>query len=387
VKNRLTLRFTIKNITIKPSDRLTRAEIDLKAVRQNFRQLKRLAGKTGILAVVKADAYGHGAVEVSRALVSAGVDWLGVSDAAEGIVLRQNGIKKPILLFESILPRFIREIVDHRLTPTVCTMEMARALSRYAQKKKRTVGVHVKVDTGMRRLGVWYSGAAGFIEEVHRLPGVTVEGLYTHFPLADRDRRFTLKQLAILEDILCALKKKDIAIRHVHAANSMGLIGFPHPVLTLARPGVMVYGLPPSLALRSKVALKPAMSVKTRVIFLKEILPGEGISYGHTFVASRPMKVATLAIGYHDGYFRALSNKAHVLIGGRKCPVLGTVTMDQTMVDVTHLNSVKPGDEAVVLGAQPPNSVTADDLAYWAGTINYEIVCNLGNLLPRVFKK
>lgn len=375
------------NSFIKSSDRLTRAEIDLKAIRHNFRQIKRLAGKAGILAVVKADAYGHGAVEVSRALSSAGVDWLGVSDAAEGIILRQNGIKKPILLFETILPRHVKEIVDHRLTPTVCTMEMARALGRYAQKKKKTVGVHVKIDTGMRRLGVWHSEAVSFIEDVRGLAGIAVEGLYTHFPLADRDRRFTLKQLGILEDVLRALKKKDIAIRHVHAANSMGLIGYPHPVLTLTRPGVMIYGLSPSPALRGKVTLKPVMSVKTRVIFVKDILPGEGVSYGHTFVSSRPMKVATLAIGYHDGYFRCLSNKSHVLIGGRKCPVLGTVTMDQTMVDVTHLKSVKPGDEAVVLGPQPPNSVTADDLAHWAGTINYEIVCSLGNLLPRVFKK
>ncbi|MFA5089058.1 MAG: alanine racemase [Candidatus Omnitrophota bacterium] len=370
---------------------LTWAEVDLGAIRHNFRAIKKMVrspGRCGVqlLAVVKADAYGHGMPAVAALLEKEGVDLFGVSDVKEGIALRKKGTRKPILLFESTLPDLAEQIVRFQLIPTVSNRDIALALNRFAKSKGKKVPVHVKVDTGMGRLGVGHEQAVEFIEDLRSLPYISVEGIYTHFPSADSDRKFTQGQIRKMQDIVQQLSKKGCRLAYVHAANSMGLSCYPTPQFNLARLGLMLYGLYPSALVRRKIQLRPALTVKSRIIFLKKIARGRSISYGRTFIARREMTVATLPIGYSDGYLRCFSNRAFVLVQGKRCPVLGRVTMDQIVIDVTKVKPVKLGMTVTVLGGEKGKSVSADDLAAWAQTINYEIVCCLGSRLPRRYK-
>ena len=374
---------------------LTWAQVDLKAIAHNIREIKRVAlpqhaGKktqrVNILAVVKADAYGHGMLKVASLLDRLGVDFFGVSDVPEGILLRKNGIKKPVLLFESTLVSFPKEIVEYNLTPTVCTLPLAQALNRYAKLKHKKIDVHVKVDTGMGRLGIWHKDATEFIKKIMQLPNLSIKGIYTHFPSADTDKRFTQEQIKQLRLLVKQLDKMGLIVPYIHAANSMGLAGYKIDMLNLARAGLMIYGLYPSSSLKSKIKLRPALSVRSKVIFLKKISKGRSISYGRTFIAKKNMTVATIPIGYNDGYWRSFSNNASVLVGGKRCPILGRVTMDQVMVDVTKVSNVRLGEESVILGRQGREEITADELAHLSSTINYEVVCSLGNRLARVYK-
>ena len=388
----------------KKHNHLVWVDIDLHALRRNFKAIKRLAHKNfvgslpkagrasklknipAILPVIKADAYGHGMLKVAHVLNKMDVGIFGVSDVAEGIQLRKSGIKKPILLFESTLSSFAKDIIDYRLTPSVCTLALASALNKYAKSKKRILDIHVSVDTGMGRLGIVYEEAEDFIEKIMKLKNLSMKGIYTHLPIADTNPKFTKKQFRKLADLVKRLDQHALVIPFIHAANSMGLAGYKTHILNLARPGLMLYGLYPVESLRKKIKLTPVMSVKSRIVFIKRIAKGSGISYGHTFIAPRNMKIAVLSIGYNDGYFRAFSNRASVLVKGKKCPVVGRVTMDQIMVDVTKVKSVSLGEEAVVLGKQEKNEISADSLAELANTINYEIVCSLGNRNPRIYK-
>jgi len=290
------------------------------------------------------------------------------------------------LLFETTLSTGIKEIVRHRLTPTVCTVEFARALNRAAKAAGRKVDIHVKVDTGMGRLGVPLRDAEEFVDRLRGLSYIRITGIYTHFPVADTDPGFTYQQITDLEHLLQKLDRKAKIIAFGHAANSAGLVAYPSSLLNLVRTGISLYGLYPEQNLQEKISLKPVMAVKARIVFLKEMHKGEGVSYGRSFIAPRKMKVATVAIGYGDGYFRALSNKAFVVVNGKRCPVIGRVTMDQIMVDVSKAGDVKIGGAVVIMGREKGSEVSADELADWAGTINYEIVCNLGNRLPRLYK-
>jgi len=383
---------------------LTWVEVDLKAIRHNVKVLKKLAARnkfylpsrpqrkkkdcpsTEILAVIKADAYGHGMAQVGGLLDKLGVEFFGVSDVAEGIRLRSVGIKKPILLFESALAESAPQIVAQNLMPMVCTEELAWALNKQAQKAKRRVDIHIKVDTGMGRLGVWYEEAFDFIQKVHQLPHLRIMGILTHFPAADTDKGFTKKQIQYLYDLVARLDQTGLIIPYIHAANSMGLAGYATHVLNLARPGLMVYGLYPHPSLKKAISLKPALSVKSKVIFVKEIKKGRSVSYGRTFFTKKDMKIAVIPMGYNDGYPRILSNKSDVLIDGKRCAIVGRVTMDQIMVDVTAMASVKIGTPVTVMGKQKKEIISADELAEQAKTISYEIVCGLGNRLPRVYK-
>lgn len=385
-------------------DYLTWVEIDLKAIKHNLKELQKLAVRnqfalptrsgskvkkipTELLAVIKADAYGHGVEQVALLLEKLGVEFFGVSDVDEGIKLREIGIKKPVLLFEATLASYAKQIIDNKLMPTVCTLELANALNDYALKINKTIDIHVKVDTGMGRLGVWHQEAFEFICRIMKLKRLRIMGILTHFPAADTDKFFTGKQIKCLYNLVNRLDKNGLIIPYIHAANSMGLAGYKTHVLNLARPGLMLYGLYPHPGLKGKVKLKPALSVKSRVIFLKDIKKGRSISYGRTFFTKKDMKVAIIPIGYNDGYCRLLSNKASVLISGVRCPVLGRVTMDQIIVDVSKVKKVKLNMPVTILGTQKKSSVSADELANFAKTINYEIVCSLGNRLPRIYKK
>ena len=395
---------TTDALTLSEVEGLTYCEIDLSAVRHNLKELAKVASKRTfslphrpqskktmksvetLLAVVKADAYGHGVRAVARLLEQQGVGFFGVSDLTEGIALRKLKIKKPILLFESTLESQAQEIVQYRLTPTVCTIQLAQSLHRCAREHKRRIDVHIKVDTGMGRLGIWHEEAGDFIKKVSALTHLRVTGIFTHFPAADTDRHFTYAQMKCLHHLVSQLDRAGLIIPYIHAANSMGLVDYETPILNVSRPGLMLYGLYPIPSLQKNIYLKPVMSVRSHVIFLKEIKKGRSVSYGRTFFTKKDMLVATIPIGYNDGYFRALSNRAFVLIDGARCPVIGRVTMDQIMVDASRVKKIRLGAPVTILGTQRQECISADELAGYAGTINYEIVCSLGNRLPRIIK-
>ncbi len=365
--------------------RPTWAEVDLSAIQCNFRQIKKFFPAVRVIAVVKADAYGHGMREVARLLDQEEVDAFGVSNIHEGILLREQKIKRPILIFQSTLPPCERMIVKYGLTPTICQIDFAKTLNAYARTKKRQIPIHIKVDTGMGRLGVWYGQAVDFIKEVSHLEYLHTQAIYTHFPSADCDRDFTQNQIREFSQLRKRLEKEGLPIPYVHVANSMGIMGY-QTQLDFVRPGIILYGLSPKPGARFKMKLKPALTVKSMVVFLKRIAKGRSVSYGRTFIADKDLLIATIPVGYNDGYWRCLSNKAFVLVGGRRCPVVGRVTMDQLMIDVTNVKNVRLGTEVVLLGRQGKQEISADELAALANTINYEIVCCLGNRLPRVYK-
>ncbi|MBF0385687.1 MAG: alanine racemase [Candidatus Omnitrophica bacterium] len=382
------------------SKSLSWAEIDKEAIIANLSEIRRLAGQNTFslptrkgkkmpvetLAVIKADAYGHGMIEVAKLLRKKKVGQFAVSDIFEGKKLRKAGIKEPILLLESTLPEHAQAIVDHKLMPTICNAELAEALNSYAAQERKVIDVHVEVDTGMGRLGVSYKDALSFIKSLYSLRNLRVMGIFTHFPSADTDSIFTEMQVEKLYKLVVSLDKKGMVIPYIHAANSMGLCDYKTHVLNLVRPGLMIYGLYPLLNLKKTIKLTPALRVYSRIILIKKVPKNSGISYGRTFIAPRDMTVAVLPLGYNDGYLRSLSNKSFVLVRGKRCPVLGRVTMDQIIIDISHLKNVGLGERATVLGQDGREEITADFLAYTAGTINYEIACSLGNRLSRFYK-
>ncbi len=364
--------------------RPTWAEVDLGNLSHNFSLVKRsLSPRTKVLVTVKADAYGHGLLPVSRALVAGGVDYLGVASIDEGIRLREGGISAPILLLGMILKRDIPPLFEYNLVPSICTGEMALALNSMARRLNRPINVHVKVDTGMGRVGVLYKDAYRFFRKVHALKYVYIEGLFTHLACADVNNSFTGYQIDLMETLIRRLNRAGIRIAWMHAANSMGLLKYKKSHFNMVRPGLIIYGLYPQE--RLAVELLPVLSLKTRVVYTKKVPVGYGISYGHTYVTRRAAHIVTLPIGYGDGYPRNLSNLGPVLIRGRRFRISGRVCMDQILVDTGNVR-VEPGEEAVLIGSQGKNRITAEELAGLAGTIPYEIVCGLGSRIPRVYK-
>ncbi|MFA5351304.1 MAG: alanine racemase [Candidatus Omnitrophota bacterium] len=363
--------------------RPTWAEVNLSNLEHNFRQVKsRLRPQTKILVTVKADAYGHGLIPVSKRLAGAGVDYLGVASIDEGVRLRKAHIKTPILVLGLILEQDIQSLFTFKLTPTICDYELAVALSRKAVALKKPIRLHIKVDTGMGRIGVAHQDAFELVKKIHKLKSVIIEGIFTHFPFADSGRNFTAFQIKLFYKLVNELKKIGIAIPLVHAANSVGLINYRDSHFTMVRPGLVIYGLAPKPRLGIK--LKPALSLKTRVIFIKQVPAGYGISYGHAYITRRPAHIVTLPIGYGDGYPRNLSNLAPLLIGGKRFYVSGRICMDQIMVDVGKFKP-KLADEVVLIGKQGKEKITIEQLADLAGTISYEIVCGLGSRIPRIY--
>jgi alanine racemase len=377
-----------------PESCLAWVEVDLSAIRHNFRELRRLAharsscsagAEPELLAVVKADAYGHGMFEVAAAIERSGGRFFVVSNVLEGGLLRTSGNRHRIMVLEAALPVQARELFRHELVPALSSLELARELDRLARRAGRRFPVHIKVDTGMGRMGVWHAQVPDFIQALRAFPNLEIEGLLTHFPLADSDRKYTGAQIRLFSALADRLRNSGVALRYLHAANSMGLGGYDNTCFNLVRPGLMLYGLYPCASLARRIELKPAMSLKARILLLKTIHKGRGVSYGHTFRAARDIRAAVLPVGYSDGYLRALSGKSRVLVNGVYCPVLGRVTMDQIVVDVSRAGQVCAGDEVVLLGQQKNRRISADELAGKAGTISYEIVCSLGNRLPRFY--
>jgi alanine racemase len=367
--------------------RPTTAEINLAALEHNLNVVRKMVGdKVKLLCVVKAHAYGHGIKEISKKLVSSGVDFLGVATVDEAVTLRKYlGPVVSILVLGSIFKEETDDILKNDLAQTVADKAIALALSESAKKFRKSVKVHIKIDTGMGRIGVWHEEAVDFIKWAKGLEGISVEGVWTHLSSADDDTDFTNEQIYIFRQLIKELEEEGINIPLKHVANSMAVIGFTGAHLNLVRPGLMLYGLYPRADLKEKNDFIPVMTIKTRIVFLKDVPKGRHISYGKKFVTAKPTKIATLPIGYGDGYPRALSNKASVLIHGTRAPIVGTVCMDQIMVDVGHIKDVKVGDEVVLLGRQKSEEICAEELAELSGTIPYEIVCSIAPRVPRIY--
>jgi len=363
--------------------RPTWAEVDLTAVAHNLKVVRRLIEPhVLVMACVKADAYGHGLVQVSKKLVSSGVDYFGVASIDEGASLRQAGIRTPILILGLIQQESIPALLKFSLTPAVCEAGFAHALQKYCRRRNSRMSVHIKVDTGMGRIGVSHANAVSLAQEIAGLKNVAIGGIFTHLACADTNRRFTLEQIDIFQAILSEVRGLGIRVPLAHAANSMGVIGYKASHFNMVRPGLMLYGLYPRDNLN--VTLKAVLSLRTKVIYAKRLPAGSGVSYGHTYTLSKAATVATLPIGYGDGYPRNLSNQAPVLIEGELFRISGRVCMDQLMVDVGNMD-VRAGDDAVLIGAQGKKRITAEELAALSGTIPYEIVCGLGSRIPRVY--
>lgn len=377
------------------------AEIDLEAIAHNFREAKRACRPgTRVMAVVKANAYGHGALEVARTVLENGADCLGVARAAEGLGLRRAGIEAPILVFGFTPLALAGKLLDHDLTQTIFSLEQALHLSAVARSRRRTLTAHLKIDTGMGRLG-FLSGnpfppegenrqiekSMEEIASVARLPFLTIDGIYTHFAAADCiDKRYAGKQLATFIDLLDQLKKLGLEFPLRHAANSAAIIDLPETHLDMVRAGIMLYGLYPSEGVqKERVELRPAMQLKSRVAHVREVPAGFQVSYGSTYETRCPTRLATVAVGYADGYDRRFSSGATMLIHGCRTPVVGRICMDQTIVDVGHIEGVNPGDEVVVFGHQGDECIAVEELADLSGTISYEVVSAITARVPLIY--
>ncbi len=372
-------------------DEITRpvwAEVDLDNIRFNFEQVKRnIPSERSIMAVVKADAYGHGVIPVARTLVDAGADRLAVALPDEGVELRESGFKLPIQILGEVLPPQYSQLIDYDLIPTVSKMKTARGLNDLAGKNGIIKKIHVKVDTGMGRIGVTPETAVEFILEINQLPSIEVEGLMTHFARADEeDKEYTCQQWKEFNRVIKGLNEAGVEIPIKHAANSAAIIDLPRFALDQVRPGIMLYGLRPSHEVDRDFKLKPALSWKARIVYLKEIEAETGISYGATYITPDRSRIATIPLGYADGYSRLLSNRGEVLVNGRRAPIRGRVCMDQLLVDVTEIEDVKVGDEVVLIGKQGKDEITATEMADLIGTINYEITCGISKRVPRLYR-
>lgn len=359
--------------------RPTVAEIRLSAVRNNLRKLAKTAAPARLLFVVKANAYGHGAAELAALAEREGLCWgFGVSSVEEGLALREAGIKSPVLVLGSLYPfeSFV-EAIGAGLTVTIASLDAARQVIEAARKLGRKASCHIKLETGMGRIGARKPSVLKIYDELAASGDVSAEGLYTHLSSADSDPDYTGRQLAIFSETAAELEQRGARGLMLHAANSAGTLGYPVSRMDLVRCGIAAYGLADGF--------EPALTLRTRIVFIKNVREGAFISYNKSFRADRNMKIATIPAGYGDGYLRRFSNKADVLIDGRRCRVLGNVTMDMTMVDVTGVKDAAVGSEAVLLGRQGGEEVTAAELAGLAGTITYEIVTLITGRVPRVY--
>lgn len=366
------------------------AKIDLDAVAWNMEQMKKnLKEGTEMVAVIKTDGYGHGAVQVASMLESYDYVWgYAVATLDEAVVLRAAEIQKPILVLGCIFPDQYWEMLKYEIRMNVYTKEMAEAISALAVEKGEQAYVHIKLDTGMARLG--FSAEESSIEEIKEiaeLPNLVLEGVFTHFAKADEeDKTFTMMQLEKFEWMTQRLEEEGVPFPYVHASNSAGIIDVRRADYNLVRAGIAIYGLYPSEEVdKEKVQLKPALSLKSHIAFVKDIPAGTPVSYGGDFVSEHQMRIATIPIGYGDGYPRSLSDTGYVLIRGKKAPIIGRICMDQFMVDVSDIPEVKFGDKVTLIGRDQEEYLPVEKLSELSGRFNYEFVCDLGKRIPRVY--
>lgn len=366
------------------------AEIDLDCIENNIREIKKSLSNKEIIAVVKADAYGHGAIDIAPLLLENGADKLAVAVITEALELRNNKINAPILILGYTPITFAEQIIKENLEQTVSSYEYAKDLSDVAVGMNSNINIHIAVDTGMGRIGFLPSEESiNEVEAISKLPNIKIVGVFTHFSVADEeDKSYTKYQINKFNDFINELEKREVNLGCKHASNSAGILDVEEAHLDAVRPGIIMYGYYPSDEVKKeKIKIKPSLTLKSQIVHVKTLSKGEYISYGRKFKTERESIIATLPIGYADGYTRALYNKAKVIVNGKLAPVVGRICMDQCMVDVTDVGPVKVGDEVILLGEENGVVFNADNIAKLIDTINYEIVCMIGRRVPRVYKK
>ncbi len=377
-------------ISVSPSSALspTLATVHLPAIAHNLRELRRiLAPRVEILAIIKADGYGHGCRAVAETLSELGIRRFGVATVQEGVLLREAGMREDILVMGGILPEQIDDLVHAHLIPALSNVEVAHALSQAVSHDRRPYPVHVKVDTGMRRLGFTAGEASSLLQSPLFSHALLCQGLMTHLADADNpDPTFTLHQLECFHKAVSSLPSLNGPPPCRHAANTAGILGHPRAHLDMVRPGLLLYGYTPVPGGETPVSLQPVMSLTTKVVHLKTAGKGEPVSYGDVYRTRRASRLAILPVGYAHGYNRRLSNTGEVIIHDRRFPIVGRICMDMTVVDVTDDPTIKPGDDVILLGQSKTQAITACDLANWQDSIPYEVLCNLGLKVPRVYE-
>ncbi|MHB1354797.1 MAG: alanine racemase [Anaerolineae bacterium] len=375
-----------QQVRLQRPDRPTWVEIDLEAVAHNVRRLVEIAGpEVEVMAVLKADGYGHGAIKVARTALNNGAHWLGVACLGEALILRQSGIAAPILVLGYTPAWQAREAVLYDVTVTLFALDTAQALARAAASLGRLASCHIKVDTGMGRLGLMPAEVVSFTQELRNLPLLRVDGIFTHLASADEpDFSYARYQLSLFDGVLAELRQVDQVPRYIHAANSAALLRLPQSRYNLVRPGIALYGINPSGAAPCPDDFRPALSFKCQIAQIKELPPGSAVSYGCTFITQRLSRIAVIPVGYADGFRRAPRNWGYVLVSGQRAPIVGRVCMDQTMIDVTDIPSARQGDEVVLIGNQGNEHLTVDQVAEQLGTINYEVVSEILARVPRL---
>jgi alanine racemase len=371
--------------------RPTVAEINLTHFHHNIMLIKRKIGpERKILIAVKANAYGHGLVKISRyAQKNLPIDFLGVAIPGEGITLREAGIKLPILVFGGLFSADIPFLFEYNLTPTVINRDIASLLNEEADKRKTVWPVHVNVDTGMGRIGFYHKEAFSHITWLHSLPWLKIEGIYSHFPVSDsKDKTFSFKQIELLKNLVMKLKKSGIEIPIVHCSNSGAIIDLSEGFFDMVRPGIMIYGLYPSPFVDHHFGLREVMRLRTKIVFIKKVNAGRSISYGQTYTPKEDTIIATIPLGYGDGYNRLLSNKGNVLVRGKRAPVVGRVTMDQILIDLgkhPEKDDIQIGEEVVLFGKQREEEISIEEVANQLNTIPYEVTCWINSRVPHIY--
>lgn len=360
-------------------------EIDLGALRSNFKVIKNYLGReVKIIATIKQSAYGHGLVPIAKELSNQKADFLGVGSIEEAITLRENKFKGPILVLSAVLDKFADFFIDYNTTPTIVDLKFASRLNKEAARRRKIIPVHVKIDTGMGRLGLYYKEAYTFVKKLSRLNNIFLEGIYTHFPAADSDFEFTNYQIEVFNSFIDRLKKENIFFKFCHCANSIGIINYPKAHFNMVRPGLILYGIKPKEAIN--LSLKPVLSLKSKVIFVKRINKGMSVSYARTYIADKATYIATISAGYADGYPWNLSNRSRVIIKDSFFNLVGRVCMDHIMVNLGDRSDIKPGSLVTLIGKSKSKQIRVEDLAQAAGTIPYEIVSRLSLNIPRLYK-
>ncbi|MDD3642219.1 MAG: alanine racemase [Candidatus Krumholzibacteria bacterium] len=363
-------------------------EIDLDAFEWNIGRIRSLLpGRVRILLVVKADAYGHGAVRIARQAAECGIDMLGVATLDEGKELREGGIALPVLILSPVLPEELEEVLAYDLAVSISSYEFAVSASRASRRCGYPCTAHVEVDTGMGRAGLSAEGAADSIVGMASLEGIRLSGIFTHFPASDSDSDFTAEQIRAFTAVVDECAARGVAFEYVHTANSAALINFPGSHFNMVRPGLIAYGHSPSLALSERLDVIPVMSFKARLLLVRRLRAGTSISYGRTFIAPRDMTVGVIAAGYGHGMSHRMSNRGAVLLRGRRTPIIGRVTMDMTMVDLDGFPDPAVGEEVVIFGSQRDERIDVDDVAAWDGSLNYEVLCRISKRVVRVYMK
>lgn len=364
------------------------AKINLDNFRHNFREVKRLASGKKTIGVIKADAYGHGAVELAAVLEEEGADYFGVAVISEALELRRNGYKQPILILGFTPPVFARDIVENDITQTIFNYELAEAISEEAVRLNKQARVHIKLDTGMGRVGFLPEDiAVSEIKRISKLKNIYIEGIFTHFAAADEEKKeFSQLQFERYSKTIDNLKKEGIDFEIRHMANSAAIIDLPETYYDAVRPGIMLYGYYPSEeVLKDRLELKPVMELRANIVNIKEVPGDTPISYGRKFYTNKKSRIATLPFGYADGYTRLLFEKSFVIAKDNPAPVVGRICMDQCMIDITDCGDIKVGDEVIVMGESKGISNNADDIAKRLGTISYEVLCMVSKRVPRIY--